>query len=163
MTTATVLGDVVECGRRGGRTGRRCARLWRSSGVLIEMRRRGVELLLLLLLLRLLLLLLLFSLLITLLLLLLLITLLLLIMVVMMLMGAACYRLTISFIISCSLCCSREAFSLRWRMLKRGWNFLEDGFRHKVLKALCIEGRPVYRYGITIVNNTFPRVFELFP
>lgn len=25
MTTATVLGDVVECGRRGGRTGRRCA------------------------------------------------------------------------------------------------------------------------------------------
>ena len=29
-----------------------------------------------------------------------------------------------------------------------GWNFLEDGFRHKVLKALCIEGRPVYRYGI---------------
>lgn len=29
-----------------------------------------------------------------------------------------------------------------------GWNLLEDGLRHKVLKALCIEGRPVYRYGI---------------
>lgn len=155
MTTATVLGDIVESGRRGGRTGRRCARLWRSSGVLVEMRLCGVELLvaLLLRLLLLLLLLLVIS---------LLLLLLLLIMVV-MLMRASCYGLTISFIISSSLCCFREAFSLRRRMLKRGWNFLEDGLRHKVLKALCIKGRPVYRYGITIVNNTFPRVFEFFP